>query len=89
MRQDLRTCLSCGWVHFGISRKFAEAQVKGFNKWYKEQTKEVQDCYGGESKVSDVETCLFCGGPHTNFRKAEPGDCPAGVTINPIIWEEL
>ncbi|MCJ2035599.1 hypothetical protein [Methylobacterium sp. J-068] len=29
--------------------------------------------------------CLKCGG--SDFRPARSGDCPYGVTVNPVVWE--
>ena len=33
-----RTCLKCGWVHFGVTRAFAEDEVARFNAYYAKLT---------------------------------------------------
>ena len=85
---NLRTCNNCGWVHFGVTRKHAEDEVKRFNEFYHTQSKEVQDMYGGESSIKNYEYCFRCGGLHTNMRVTKDGDCPGGCTIQPIIMGE-
>ena len=84
-----RTCLKCGWVHFGVTRAFAEDEVARFNAYYDTLTpKEQQDWYGGrKSGIAHYEGCFRCGGSHTNFRDEREGDCPMGCTIQPIIHE--
>ena len=81
------TCNKCGWVAFQVSRKSAEAEVKRFNEYYDTLSKKEQkDYYGGKKSTIDFyERCMLCGGSYTNFRNAVKGDCPDGVTINPII----
>lgn len=87
---NLRTCNKCGWVHFGVSRKYAEDEVANFKVYFDSLPKEKQDdFYGGKpSNIKNYEHCMFCHGPYTNFRDAKYGDCPDGCTINPIINEE-
>ena len=81
-----RTCLKCGWVAFGVTRLFAESEVRDFNVYFAEQTQAVKDSFGGKpSSVELYERCRRCGGPHTDFRDAVPGDAPDGVTMSPII----
>ena len=84
---EQRTCLKCGWVHFGVTRAYAEEQVAKFGAYFDSQPPEVQAQFGRKSSMADYERCNFCGGPHTNFRSSEPNDCPDGCTIGPIIHE--
>lgn len=84
-----RTCLECGWVAFGVTREFAEASVRQFNKAFDSWDEATRETYGNRrSTVSDYECCFYCGGPHTSFRDAAEGDAPPGVTMNPIIVED-
>lgn len=85
-----RTCLKCGWVAFGITRERAKNEVESFNKYFDTLTeKEREDFYGGRrSLIRSYERCFLCGGPHTNFRDSKEGDCPNGVTLQPIVVEE-
>jgi hypothetical protein len=71
-----------------VSREHAEHEVKSFNEYFATLTKEKQDDYygGTGSSIEFYERCKSCGGPYTNFRPSQPGDCPEGCTINPIIY---
>jgi hypothetical protein len=82
-----RTCNSCGWVHFGVTREFAEAEVAKFNAYFDTLTEEKREaCYGNiKSHIKNYEHCMVCGEPYTNFRDGVEGDCPYGCTLNPII----
>ena len=81
------TCLKCGWVHFEVSREYAEDEVIKFTCYFNTLTPEQQqDFYGGRtSKVLDYEQCMVCGGSYKNFRDSLSNDCPDGCTLNPII----
>jgi hypothetical protein len=83
------TCLECGWVYFAVSREHAEAEVSKFNEYFDGLSKVTQEeFYGGrKASIQQYEVC-WCGNPYTNFRESLPGDCPDGVTLNPIIYEE-
>lgn len=84
----LRTCNHCGWVHMGVTRQFAEAEVIRFNEYFSAQTQEVKDMFGNKhAGISEYERCDRCGGPHTEMREFTAGDCPDGCTIGPIIVE--
>jgi protein-arginine kinase activator protein McsA len=80
-------CKACGWVHFGISRKFAQAEVKKFNEYFaKLDAQKQQDYYGGvASKVEDYEKCQKCGTSYKLFEQAADAIVPRGSTIGPII----
>lgn len=84
-----RTCLKCGWVHFGVTREDAEANVESFNRYYDRLPSEEQEqWYGGHcSTIEQYEKCFCCGGDWKNFRDEVEGDCPIGCTIQPIIYE--
>lgn len=83
-----RTCLKCGWVAFGITREHAEDQVSKFNDFFDKASQATRNMYGNRpTSIAEYSHCFFCGGPHTNFRDAKPGDCPDGVTMQPIIVE--
>lgn len=81
------TCNTCGWVHFGVTRKYAEDEVERFNKYFDGLPKETQEqLYGGKkSSIAQYEKCNLCGNNWKNFRLAKEGDCPPGCTIGPII----
>ena len=83
------TCCRCGWVYMGVSRKFAEDEVKAFHDYFKKLSKKKrQDYYNNiPSDISDYEFC-HCGNSHKNFRLSKPGDCPDGCTLSSIIIEE-
>ncbi len=80
------TCNNCGWVHFQVSRRYAEEEVRKFNDYFYKQTPEVQGHFGGKpSSVSHYEKCKRCGGDYKNFRDGVEGDSPIGCTLNPVI----
>ena len=84
------TCNKCGWVHFAVSREFAENEVKTFNEYFNTLTEDKQQQYDGGkcSSIKQYENCFFCGNNYTNFREFQEGDCPDGVTLGPIIDED-
>jgi len=88
-RESCFTCNKCGTVAFGVTREFAEAEVKRFNEYYEKLSpQKQQDYYGGtKSSLRQYERC-GCGNPHTNFRAFKEGDCPDGCTLGPIIRED-
>jgi len=84
-----RTCKRCGWVHFAVTREFAEKTVAKFNEFYDRQPEAVQQSFSRRASIVSYECCNVCGNPHTNFRDAADGDCPRGVTMGPIIMEAV
>jgi len=86
---NLRTCRKCGWVHFSVSKKFAETEVAAFNAWLSTQPDSIKEQYPSRgAELSDYAFCDRCGQHWTGFCESLPGDCPDGVTIGPIIFEE-
>ncbi len=86
-KQRLVTCRNCGWIHFAVTREYAEHEVHVFNTYYRAQTKEVQNNFAGESYVGKYEFCFVCG--KQDFYPTPDGDCPRGVTLNPVIYEDF
>lgn len=84
----LCTCLQCGWVHFAVTREHAIQEVIKFNKYYDTLAPEQQqDYYGGKgSSIASYEGCFLCGVKTPGFRPYKEGDCPNGVTMQPVIW---
>lgn len=80
-----RTCLNCGWVHFGLTREQAVEQLESFARWFEQQDPLTQRQY---APVRDPCTCFKCGGSYKNFRDALEGDAPIGCTIQGIIVDE-
>jgi adenine-specific DNA methylase len=79
------TCNKCGWVHFGVSRSWAEAQVREFNFFYDNSPPEVQEQYGRRADIASYEKCFSCGGSYRNFHETVEGEVAAGSTLQPII----
>lgn len=81
------TCVYCGWVHFPVTRAYAEGAVEGFNAYYDSLTPAQQeDNYGGhKSSIAEYIGCRLCG--REDFRPSVEGDCPTGCTIGPVIYE--
>jgi hypothetical protein len=82
------TC-KCGWVHFAVTREYAEAALKKFNGFFDTLTeRQQQDYYGGrKASITDYETCSRCGAHYSTFRAYRENDCPSGVTLAAIIQE--
>lgn len=82
-----RTCNKCGWVHFGVTRKYAEKEVKKFNEYFETLSKERQELfYGGVgASIANYESCFRCGNNHKDFRNSVITEIPYGSTIQPII----
>jgi len=78
-------CSKCKWVHFVVSREYAEAEVERFNKFYEGLDSETKSHYNGPSKIKNYEGCMLCGNSYKNFVDAEDGDVPMGSTMSPII----
>lgn len=83
------TCTNCGWVHFAVTREYAEEESRKFMEFYETQPKRVQNCYGKNTTYYDVFAnyvgCDLCKG--NDFRPSVEGDVPNGCTIGPVIWE--
>ena len=85
-----RTCKKCGWVAFAVTRQYAEDGVSRFNEFIDAADAETKVMYGNRrSSIKSYERCFFCSGPHTNFRDSAPSDAPDGVTMQPIIVEDV
>lgn len=81
------TCKGCGWVHKAYSRAEAQVEVDRFNEWFKQQDEKTRESFGNrESTIESYEGCDRCG--KNDFRQTEPGDCPDGCTIGPVIYEQ-
>ena len=89
-RIRLRTCLHCGWVHFAVSRAYAETEVARFNAFFDKASPATQAAYRNRrSSVQSYEHCMRRNAQWTEFRDALPEDCPVGCTLNPIIYEHI
>lgn len=80
--------MNCGWVHFAVSRKYAENEVARFNSYYDKLDAAGKSNYAGPSSITHYEKCSLCGESYENFRDGLEGDCPIGCTLSPIIEEE-
>jgi protein-arginine kinase activator protein McsA len=81
------TCNKCNYVHFSVTREYAEDEVKRFNDYFNALSLEKQYLYyGGKgSDIKQYEQCMVCSNSYKDFRLSKPGDCPNGCTISPII----
>jgi hypothetical protein len=80
------TCLRCRRVSFAVTKAEAEREIAEFNAYYASLSEEKKASYGGPSSL-DQYRCLRCHG--SEFRPARDGDCPDGVTINPVVCDEF
>lgn len=82
-------CPHCNWLHFPVTREYAEAQVQLFNEYFKKLSKKEQkDLYGGNgASIKKYERCFRCNNSYRDFVVAKAKDVPVGSTIQPIIKE--
>jgi len=80
-------CKHCGWVHFPVSRTYAEDQVAQFNAYYDTLSKKKQqENYGGRgASIASYEHCFSCNKPADMVLTKRH---MMGHTIQPIIWNE-
>ena len=82
-------CLNCDWIHFAISRRKAEAEVKKFNQYFETLSEtDQQFFYGGEgSCIDNYLRCQRCG-VSSSFIPATEKEVEAiyGSTISPIAY---
>lgn len=87
------TCGLCGWVHYPISREFAEMSVAQFNAYYDAVGGKCDEMTGPyyfqRSDISQYEHCYKCGAHYSEMKKSKLEDCPTGVPLQPIIWSGL
>jgi len=85
-KYKMAECRDCHWVHFCVTRKHAESEVKKFNEYFKTlPLKQRKEFYGNKpSMIVDYEGCFRCGNSYKNFKKAKK--IPYGSTIQPIIY---
>lgn len=83
---QLVTCTKCGWVSYQITKAQAKAAVAAFNSWFKKQTNEVKELYGGKGSSLKLYLC-GCGSrrfrPYDAIKDADV----YGKTISPVIYE--
>ncbi len=79
------TCNRCGRVSFAISKEAALRNIEQFNSMVAKQP--AGGPYEGARSDLSRYRCIGCGN-NKEFRKAVPGDAPAGVTVNPVIVNE-
>lgn len=84
---DYVECKKCTYVHFQVSRKYAEEEVQRFNSYYDSLPSKAKKMFAGRSSVKNYETCMLCGSSYRHFRpmKEERYKEIYGHTINPII----
>lgn len=85
-----KKCNKCGWVHFAVSRSFAETEVTNFNQFFDTLTVEEQQDYysGNRSSIENYEKCFRCGESHKTATTITefPNDLDR-VTLQPMILE--
>lgn len=79
------TCTECGWVSYAVTRAEAESEVARINAHLATLSPEYRRYWAPEGSTLASYVCLKCGG--SDFRPARTGDCPNGVTFNPVVWE--
>ena len=85
------TCQACGQVHHAITRATAEQSVALANQRNDAISRcgddEFRPMYFQSEDIGRYEHCFNCGAPASECKPSKPDDCPAGVTLQPIIWE--
>lgn len=82
--EDFVTCLRCGWVSYAVTKANAEAHTVKHNAMREADPAAMR--WWPNSATIETYRCRGCGqwGP---YRKAKPGDCPTGATINAVVCE--
>ncbi len=83
--KPLVQCKHCGWIHFAVTRAYAEDEVKRFNEYYDSGPPEVQELFGRRSSIKNYEHCGLCG---KLADMVKPTKELIGSTIGPIIFEK-
>ena len=81
------TCLNCGWVHFEVSKKYAEDAVSSYNQYVNNLPENMRI----ETKMASLEDylyCFRCNGSYKDFRDYKDGDINGVHTIQPIMNRE-
>jgi hypothetical protein len=79
-------CTKCGWIHFKVTRKYAEEEVKSFMDFFDSLSSEKKLHYGNKpASVASYEKCFRCGTSHEQAVEADDSDVPLGSTIQPMI----
>ncbi len=86
------TCKGCGWVYFGVSRRFAIEQTHSFAEYYNSLTEyQRKQWYGGRqiSLLRNYARCR-CGRPNTQFRDSTAAEIQRvyGCTVSSMIYPE-
>lgn len=63
--------------------------MRRFNTFYDAAPAHVRESYVQRSDISQYEHCFRCGAPASGCKPSKSDDCPAGVTLQPIIWDGL
>lgn len=86
---NLRSCKKCGWVHFAVTRRFAQSEVKKFNEYFNSLSEENRQLYYGNrpSSMATYDKCSRCGGSYKDFEPtaSHKFEIIRGCTIGPII----
>lgn len=82
-----RTCIRCGWVHFGVSRAEALDSISRFMEYYGTLSISQRESFykSNPPSIADYEHCMVCVNSYKNFRPYKKGDCPDGCTLSPIL----
>src|SRR3990167_6783757 len=93
------TCNNCGWVHFAVTRAYAQKQTDEFADFWDSSSIETKTSYfrfGAKPEelpkkynrithFHGYEVCNCCGESYKNFRESKVGDVPDGCTIGAIL----
>lgn len=82
------TCNGCGWVHFSVTKEYAQNEVDKYMEYYNTFTDEEKAKSRNPPVVEDYEKCQHCNGSYLDFRPSKPGDYPAICTLNPILGKD-
>lgn len=87
MTPDIVQCSNCGWVHFAVTRDYAEKQVAEFNVFFEQATEETKQSYGGhKATIEQYERCFSCGKSYTQMTPNVTKKLN-GQTIQPILYK--
>lgn len=79
-------CPACGWVHVGISRADAIAEVQSFNSYFNTLIPSEQDKFGGTLvTLARYERCFQCAERSEMFERADIDRDIDGCSLQVVI----
>lgn len=78
----------CGTIHMGVSKAYILEELKrGLEHYY--SLPEAKREYYTKPDLKSYRFCRNCGSPHTECKELNDDTSILGITLNPILWDEV